>query len=322
MRRSNLATVRRPDAVSRRTRPETVIAIGKDRRKRPRGPSHKPVWVAIVLLAGFSLAGLPYYGLPMAERVRSPWHTWLKPSGYIGQSAGILALTIFLFLWLYPFRKKWRWLAFTGTMSRWLDVHVATALVLPLIASIHASWRFDGVIGLGFWAMMVVCLSGIVGRYVYARIPRGQSGLELGAEELAAERRSLLTLVAERTGLPVGDIERLLGEEPAPAKGLGIGGTFARMVRDDLQRWRAARTLRQMCQTLPPGRRPNRRTLRSIVRLARREMSLTQQARMLEATHRVFRYWHIAHRPFAVTALVAVVVHVGVVVAMGATWFW
>jgi hypothetical protein len=51
-------------------------------------------------------------------------------------------------------------------------------------------------------------------------------------------------------------------------------------------------------------------------------MSLTQQARMLAATQRLFRFWHVAHRPFAITALVAVLVHVGVVVAMGATWFW
>ena len=59
-----------------------------------------------------------------------------------------------------------------------------------------------------------------------------------------------------------------------------------------------------------------------VVHLASREISLAQQARMLDATQRVFGYWHVAHRPFAVTALVAVVIHVAVVVAVGATWFW
>jgi hypothetical protein len=317
----HLVTGSRRPAVSGRTSPEPQLPSERRREVRRR-PSSKPVWVATILLAGFSIFAFPYYSLPIAQRVRSPWHPWLSPSGYIGQSAGLVALSIFLFLWLYPLRKKWRWLAFTGSMARWLDVHVAAALVLPLMAAVHASWRFDGIIGLGFWSMMVVCLSGVVGRYLYVRIPRSQSGLELGAEELAAERRALLTQLAGRTGLRAEDIERLLGSEPAPCEGLGVGGTLARMVRDDLTRWRAARALRRMCEALPSGRRPSRRTIRAIVRLARREMSLTQQARMLEATHRVFRYWHIAHRPFAVTALVAVTVHVGVVVAMGATWFW
>jgi hypothetical protein len=51
-------------------------------------------------------------------------------------------------------------------------------------------------------------------------------------------------------------------------------------------------------------------------------MALTQQVRMLDATQRIFRYWHIAHRPFALTALAAVVIHVVVVVTLGVTWFW
>jgi hypothetical protein len=46
-------------------------------------------------------------------------------------------------------------------------------------------------------------------------------------------------------------------------------------------------------------------------------MALQQQARMLEATRLVFGYWHVAHRPVAVTALVAVMVHVIVAVMIG-----
>ena len=65
------------------------------------------------------------------------------------------------------------------------------------------------------------------------------------------------------------------------------------------------------------GRRPER-----AVRLASREIALTQQTRMLDATHRLFGWWHVAHRPFAMTALLAVLIHVIVVVAVGGTWFY
>jgi hypothetical protein len=41
---------------------------------------------------------------------------------------------------------------------------------------------------------------------------------------------------------------------------------------------------------------------------------------MLQATQRVFRFWHVAHLPFAVTAFVAVTIHVVVVVTLGVTW--
>jgi hypothetical protein len=207
-------------------------------------------------------------------------------------------------------------------MSAWLDVHVAAALCLPVVAAVHASWRFDGVIGLGFWSMMVVCASGVVGRFLYVHIPRNAAGLELTVDEVAAERRGLLHEVARATGIPEAQMEALLRSDPTPCDGLGIVATARRMVRDEYQRWRAARSLRRLCVARQIDSRLDRATLRRVVRLASREMALTQQVRMLGATQRLFHLWHVAHRPFAVTALAAVLVHVGVVVAMGMTWFW
>jgi len=54
----------------------------------------------------------------------------------------------------------------------------------------------------------------------------------------------------------------------------------------------------------------------------RREIALLQQTALIDATRRVFRFWHVAHLPVAVAALAAVLVHVTVVVAMGVTWLW
>jgi hypothetical protein len=287
--------------------------------RRSRGP-------LIAIIGGLLLVsalGLPYYLLPPEERVRAPLHPWLRPSGYLGQSAGIVALLIFLFLWLYPLRKKYRWLAFTGSMARWLDVHVLVALALPFIAAVHAAWRFEGLIGLGYASMLVVCLSGIAGRYLYVRIPRSQSGLELNAEEAAAQREDLLQTIATRAGLPLEELTMALGPREAPQGHLSVGQAVARLVRDDADRWHAMRRLRKRLLAARTAGAPlNGRTIREVLRLARREMALTQQARILDVTHRLFHYWHVAHRPFAMAALVAVCIHVGVVITTGMTWFW
>jgi len=289
---------------------------------RRKGPSWAPVIVSVALLLGISVLGASYYLAPPAERVRDPLHPWLRPSGYVGQTAGILAVSIFIFLWLYPLRKKFRWLRWTGAMSKWLDVHVAAALILPVLAAVHASWRFDGVIGLGFWSMMVVCLSGVAGRYLYVHIPRSASGLELSAEEIAAERHRLLEDVVRTSGLPAAQVQSLLRSDPRPCDGLGLMATIRRMMADELARWSAARSLRRICAARQTGQRLDRAALRRVVKLAGREMALTQQARMLSATQRIFRLWHVAHRPFALAALAAVLIHVGVVISMGMTWFW
>ncbi len=297
---------------------------GQVRQKpRTRGQAlHGAVLVLSTLLAGILVYGWPYYALPIAERVRDPMHPWLRPSGYVGQSAGIIALGIFAFLWLYPLRKKYRWLGWTGSIARWLDVHVAAALLLPLLVTIHAGWRFGGVIGLGFWSMMLVWCSGLVGRYIYARIPRGRSGIELSRDEIAAERKRLLLAIAATTGLDARAVEHALQAEPLPPN-LGPAATIGRMVRDDLSRRFAGRRLRRLWKARrPDGQRPDARAVARANALARQEVALTQQARLLGATHDLFRYWHVAHRPFAILALTAVLVHVAVVVAVGATWLW
>ena len=294
---------------------------------RPAGERLRPSRILLLAFTGLLVAlcvyGLPYYTAPVGERVRSPLHPWLKPAGYIGQSAGLLAIAIFIFLWLYPIRKKARWLAWTGSVAKWLDVHVLAALALPLLVAIHSAWRFDGLIGLGFWSMMVVWASGIVGRYLYARIPRGKAGIELTLEEIGARRQQLLEQIATSTGLAVEEIDRALETGRAPSGRPGIMQTLLRLAADDLARRRAARRFRRLYEKSGPRRRKqDREVLTWVLRLARREMALTQQARMLDATHAVFRWWHVLHRPVAIAALVAVLIHVTVVVALGATWLW
>jgi len=291
--------------------------------KRPRSVGTVVLAVFVAILSGLNLLGAHYYLEPKADQVRDPLHAWLKPSGYLGQSAGLLALAIFLFLWLYPLRKKFRWLAFTGSIARWLDVHSLAALGLPLLVAMHAAWRFGGIIGLGFWSMMVVWASGIVGRYLYARIPRSQAGVELTIEEIGAQRQALLEDIARQSGLPVASIESTLAPDPTPTEGLGLWQTFRRMIADDLRRRRAARALRKEIRVRRPlNRKGDRAMVNEVLSLANREMALVQQSRMLGATQNILRFWHVAHRPLAITALVAVLIHVAVVVSLGATWFW
>jgi hypothetical protein len=256
-----------------------------------------------------------YFRAPIAVRVRHPWHAWLKPSGTVGQSLGLLALFLFLFLWLYPLRKKFgrRWDR-AGALPVWLDVHIVAGLLLPVVAGVHAGWRFHGLIGLGYGAMFIVCCSGVIGRYLYVHIPRGRNGIELTREEVAAERRAALLNLAGAVGLPADEVERRLLPPPPAIPTVNPAAILLRMVRDDLARRRAAR---EFCAGL--GLSPD--ALRPALKFARRELALRQQARMLELIQSVFRHWHAAHKPFAITALFAVGAHVVVAIRMGQTWF-
>jgi hypothetical protein len=276
--------------------------------------------VFLSLLVALHVSGWSYYSADIATRVRHPLHTWLKPSGYVGQAAGLVTFALFLFMWLYPLRKRLRWLARFGNMAAWLDVHIVAGLVLPFVGAVHAAWQFKGLIGLGYASMLAVCASGIVGRYLYTRIPRTHAGIEMGLDEIRELRAGLIADIAGASGLSAQQVEEGLDAIRPARRAVGIRTALAGMLADDLQRWAAGRTLRRRWGSAG-GRALDGRTLRQVVQLARREIALTQRARLLETTRRIFGYWHVAHRPFAITAFLAVTIHVIVVVALGVTWF-
>ena len=259
--------------------------------------------------------------MPIGERVRSAEHAWLRPAGYVGQTAAIIAALLFVFLWLYPLRKKLRAFAWLGAIGKWLDVHIAVALLMPLLLAIHSAWQFGGIVGLGVHAMMIVWASGIVGRYLYTRIPRSRSGLELTLDEIAGTRRTLVTDLAATTGLDPVAIEKALSAPVERRESHGAIRVLVAMVLADVTRWRMARELRRQWTHLPGRHALDAAALEKAIDLATREIALEQQVRFLQRTHRIFRYWHLLHRPIAFTALIAVAIHIAVVVSVGATWF-
>jgi hypothetical protein len=273
----------------------------------------------IAVVAGLNVWGFPYYVLDMSERVRSPMHAGFRPSGYVGQSVGIAAFLLFAFLWMYPVRKRVRKLAFTGSVSRWLSWHLVAGLTVPFLVAVHAGWRFQGLAGLSFTAMVLVWMSGIVGRYLYVRIPRGRDGLVLSLEEIRAERERLAMEIRAVVGDRAGALDTLLA--PGRPEAPGLGTTIRRFVADDLARRRAVREVRRRLRASQEGAALDRRAAARVLGLARRQIALEQQVRLLTATQKVFRFWHAAHQPVAVTALLGVLVHVITVIVVGATWF-
>jgi hypothetical protein len=287
-------------------------------RRAPRGAGPgRIILIPTILLLAVAAIGAPYFFASSADRLRHPLHAWFRPSGYIGQSAGIVTFVGFLFMWLFPMRKRLRKATWAGPVPKWLDVHIGVGLMLPLVGAIHAGFRFGGVIGLGYISMLIVCASGVVGRYLYVRIPRSRSGVELGMGEVAAQQRALIGELSEASGISVFELQEILQVKSTPERA-GVWAAFVQMAHDDLARGQAVRRLRARMSA--NGHVESER-LHNMMTLARRQMSLGQQARLLNATQSIFRHWHAAHLPVAITAFVAVTIHVVVVIVVGATWF-
>ena len=61
---------------------------------------------------------------------------------------------------------------------------------------------------------------------------------------------------------------------------------------------------------------------KKVLQLVKEELTLNTRIERLQTMHQLFKYWHVAHLPFAVIMLVIVVVHVAITLAFGYTWIW
>ena len=101
-----------------------------------------------------------------------------KASSLIGHGIGIVGFILMLMTaTLYSLRKlhddaSW------GRTSAWLRFHMFTGLVGPYMVLLHTAMKFNGLAGLAMLLTVVVVVSGLIGRYIYTRVPRTVEGLE------------------------------------------------------------------------------------------------------------------------------------------------
>jgi len=281
--------------------------------------------VAIALIAGLAVYGFDYYTLSSADRPFSSKHLLLKPSGPIGVKLGVLGVVMFLVIFLYPLRKRWLWLSRQGSSRHWLDIHILLGLSAPFIIAFHAAFKFRGFAGMAFWFMLAVALSGIVGRYLYAQIPRSLSTAELSLRELQELQLQLAKKLVHQELLPKEDLRSLLRlpsaevvQKLSPFTALGY------MMALDLGRSFRIEKLRRhrlgwsgKVSTLA-GFLPTRNThLEKSIQTARQEAATAKRVLFLGQAQRVFHFWHIVHRPFSYTFVLLALIHLVVVAAMG-----
>src|SRR5690349_17086557 len=154
--------------------------------------------------------GFDYYKLSALDRPFSPKHHMLRPSGPIGLYLGFMGVALFVGIFLYPIRKHWPWLGTIGNTRHWLDIHVLMGLTAPFITAFHSTLKFKGIAGMAFWIMFAVSASGVVGRYLYAQIPRKVTTVELSMKELQDLQESLSQQLASQRLLPEADLRSLL----------------------------------------------------------------------------------------------------------------
>jgi hypothetical protein len=280
---------------------------------------------AILLIASIGAYGASYYLLPLDQRPFSEKHELLKPSGSIGIKLGVVGTILFFIIFLYAFRKIVPWLGRFGTARHWMDFHVIAGLTAPVIIAFHASFKFQGIAGFAFWIMIAVALSGLIGRYLYAMIPRSLSATELSLSELKVSEGELSDALLGQSLYSAAQLSRVLDMPTAEhirkiGPLLAIGEMIAIDVRLPFQVACLRRsspgfgaTIRSVGGLFSSGNAE----IEDVVRLVRQKASLSKRVVFLDQTQRVFHLWHVIHRPFSYAFAVLALFHIVVATGLG-----
>ncbi len=275
------------------------------------------IWLGV---AGTALvSGLDYYLLPMDQRAYSGLASMYSPTGLVGHGFGIVGtFLIVVGVTGYMARKRLAFLAHAGSLKHWLEVHIFLCTLGPFLVLLHTTFKFGGLVSIAFWSMTIVVVSGVFGRYVYARIPKTVNGRFLALDAVRERLSDLSAAIAARTSLPVAELEDVL----APATGVpwtrSLAAALATAVRDDFRQRRHARGVRRYLH----ARRVPRELQGPVLRLVREQNRLRQRAVLLQPFQRMFRYWHVVHLPLAMVMFLVLSVHVVVAVLFGYTWIF
>lgn len=277
-------------------------------------------FVVIVVFTTFYLAveGWSYYNTGLTERFYHSDHTVLKPSGVLGHGLGIAGTLLMLIgVFTYIARKRYKVFHRWGRLKYWLEFHIFLCSLGPIMVLFHTAFKFGGLVSISFWSMVAVVLSGVIGRFIYIQIPRTLEGRELSLTEVQQLKLDLEGVLRNRYNLSeevYGRVELALERPVYQTSGNLLVNILAKHRSD----WQVVRQVRRILGQAGLSGKDNR----NIVRVLKSEIALDNRISRLQTMQQLFRYWHVAHLPFAIIMLVIMVVHVGVTLAFGYKWIF
>jgi hypothetical protein len=280
---------------------------------------------SILLVTSLAIYGASYYILPLDERPFSDKHELLRPSGSIGIKLGILGTVLFFIIFLYALRKVIPWLGRYGTARHWMDFHVIAGVTAPVLIAFHASFKFQGIAGFAFWIMVAVALSGVIGRYLYAQIPRSLGAAELSLTELRSTERELSEALLGQSHFTERQLARALHiptaehiRQISPLRAIGeMVLTDAGIVFRAARLRRTSSTFVAKLASMGGLFSSGNPEIEVVVSLVRQKASLSKRVVFLGQTQRVFHLWHVIHRPFSYAFAILAIIHIAVVMGLG-----
>jgi hypothetical protein len=243
-----------------------------------------------------------------------------KPGSTFGYNLGLVGGLMMLTLLLYPLRKRIPALDRLGSMMGWFKYHMVLGIGSPVLILFHSTFRPVSMNGkVAFYSMIMVLLSGIVGRYVYRHVHVGLYGRELTLADAERELTDSADGLSSVFAMQPTILQRLQEFREAALK--PGGGALRRTWRFLTLHWQgrlmmySTRSLvnKALAETAEKQRWTNaQRGLGH--QLAIKQITAYVDAVCKTASYSAWQYifslWHLVHIPFLYLLIISAIAHV------------
>ena len=190
--------------------------------------------VSTGLLAGIIVWGWGYYTQSPSLRPSHALHGLLRPSGRLGLTVALVGTCLLVLNLGYSVRKRLIHIQWLGSLRAWMAFHVWTGLMGGGLIWVHSAFLPRVALGTLAWVtLLITVMTGVIGRYIYARVPRSLEGRELGFEEVRGRleicRRHLADLGVDADQL------HIKGRPRARDHRTGVLGNLLSLITGDRQ---------------------------------------------------------------------------------------
>ena len=268
----------------------------------------------------FALYHRDYYSLPRFERPAHIKHDFLRPGRGLGLWLGVGAISLVGVNLAYLIRRAPKFAAKfagwpIGSLKGWMTSHVATGVLAFLLAMLHAAMAPRNTVGShALWSLLALLITGSIGRYLYAWVPRAANGRELEIDEVKSQLSSLSGAWDNQ--------HQAFGAEARERLGTLVRAgqwesSFLGRVGAMLTGHRKLKGALGELQTSGESQSLSQDQIDGVLQLTERGYRTARSAAHLEDIRAILATWRYAHRWVAALMVVLAALHIGQAVFYG-----
>jgi hypothetical protein len=256
------------------------------------------VTVAAVATAGYVIAQGKYY----------------TPRSNVGFYLGLVGTLMMVIMLGYPLRKRIQFMQGWGALKHWFRIHMILGIVGPTLVLFHSTFHIRSAnAAVALFSMLIVVISGVIGRFVYTEIHYGLYGRRASLEKLQTAFSSQADAAKSRLHFAP-RVERWLQSFERQAvrtdRSFAMSAWHLLAIRSKraIIQFRCARELKKLLRSEP---RPEfRGGAPEAIRLASRYLHRVERVAYFSTYERLFSWWHILHIPLIYLLAASTIFHV------------